>query len=512
MGKSVKIIVILAVMAIIASIIPLGAFSRETVPGIMAATDESPAGQAYATNDNESGRSGNAGSASDRLKESVILYVGSPVAYVNGVETRIDPGNIEVTPVIADNVEIVPVRFIAESLGGTVRWDQDSLTATVVLDGKSYKFTQGSNIMLAGNSSYSLGTEVRAYKGRTFVPLDKFVEVIGKKAFYNRGLIIISDAEVALDAEKDKELISEWITKLSYLPAVGSRDKLLSLLEEGQGRAGYDEHSIKVRLPQVDVGISMDGMITGWEAETSPTQGNVNQAAKVPEASAADMAAKSESGREQDYSSTNVQVQGVDEGDIVKTDGNYIYQVNKRRVVIAKVDTPDSMEIACILDYTDKDLTPQELYLHDGKLIVIGSSRAYFPVYKMKDGVRTEIYPSPRYSQDSVKLLIYDISDKKNARLVREVEMEGYYVSSRKIGPAVYLVANDDINYYRIQDNEVNITPYYRDTAEKDEYKSIGYDSIRYFPGAIHNNYMIVAGIDVDGSEAANVSTYLEQE
>jgi inhibitor of cysteine peptidase len=509
MGKSMKIIGILAVMAIMVTVIPFGAFSRETVPVILAAADEGPAGQTYGINDNKSSKSGNSDNARGRLEESVILYVGSPVAYVNGAETRIDPGNIEVTPIIADNVEMVPVRFIAESMGGIVRWDQKSLSATVVLDGKSYKFTQGSNIMLAGNSSYSLGTEVRAYKGRTFVPLDKFVEVIGKKAFYNRGLIIISDEEVALDAEKDKELISEWITKLSYLPAVGSRDKLLSLLEEGQGRAGYDEYSIKVRLPQVDVGVSVDGMIAGWEAETSPTQGSVNQAAKAPEAPAADMAAKSKSGHEQDYSSTNVQVQGVDEGDIVKTDGNYIYQVNKRRVVIAKVDTPDSMEIACILDYTDKDLTPQELYLHDGKLIVIGSSRAYFPVYKMKDGVRTEIYPSPRYSQDSVKLLIYDISDKKNARLVREVELEGYYVSSRKIGPAVYLVANDDINYYRIQDNEVNITPYYRDTAEKDEYKSIGYDSIRYFPGAIHNNYMIVAGIDVDGSEAANVSTYL---
>ena len=85
----------------------------------------------------------------------------------------------------------------------------------------------------------------------------------------------------------------------------------------------------------------------------------------------------------------------------------------------------------------------------------------------------------------------------------REVELGGSYVSSRKIGAAVYLVANDYINYYRIQDNvpddEPNITPYYRDTAEKDEYISIGYDSIRYFPGAIYDNYMIVAGIDVDG-------------
>ena len=30
-----------------------------------------------------------------------------------------------------------------------------------------------------------------------------------------------------------------------------------------------------------------------------------------------------------DYSTTNVQVQGVDEADVVKTDGEFIYQVNK---------------------------------------------------------------------------------------------------------------------------------------------------------------------------------------
>jgi inhibitor of cysteine peptidase len=510
-GRRVKITVILAVVAIIALAIPLGVFSRETVPGIMTAADEGPEDQNCGINNDGSGRSGDTDIIRERLNESVILYVGSPVAYVKGVETRIDPGNIEVTPVISDNVEMVPVRFIAESLGGSVRWDQDSLSATVILDGRSYKFTQGSSIMLAGGSSYPLGAEVWAYKGRTFVPLDKFVKALGKKVFYDRGLIIISDDEVALDTEKDKELISEWIAKLSYLPAVGSRDKLLSLLEEGQKRGTGDY--IEIILPQVDTGISVEKEIAAWEAEGSSTPGIANQAAKVAESPAADMAVADPSGREQDYSTTNVQVQGVDEGDIVKTDGNYIYQVSKRRVVIAKVDNPDNMEIAGILDYTDKNLTPQELYLHDEKLVVIGSSKAYFPIYKTKDGVRTEIYPSPRYSQNSVKLLIYDISDKRNARLVREVELGGSYVSSRKIGAAVYLVANDYINYYRIQDNvpddEPNITPYYRDTAEKDEYISIGYDSIRYFPGAIYDNYMIVAGINVDGNKPANISTYL---
>ncbi|MGC9345984.1 MAG: beta-propeller domain-containing protein, partial [Candidatus Bathyarchaeales archaeon] len=37
-----------------------------------------------------------------------------------------------------------------------------------------------------------------------------------------------------------------------------------------------------------------------------------------------------------DYSKTNIQVEGVDEADIVKTDGEYIYVISGQKVVIVK--------------------------------------------------------------------------------------------------------------------------------------------------------------------------------
>lgn len=485
MRKSVRIIGILAVMAIMISMVAFAAFSETSAPTAKADTVK----------------------ATD--KGSIILYVGSPLAYVDGAQTQIDPGNIEVTPVIINNVEMVPIRFIAESLGGVVRWDQKTLTATIVLGGKSYHFTQGSDKMTAGQSKLDLGAAVQAYKGRTFVPLDTFVEILGKKAFYDRGLIIISDEENAFDPAKDKELINDWIRKLSYLPAVGSYDKLVSLLEEGR-RMGA---SIIKGMNENIIGMDMPDMATTQESvranEALPPQAKT--AAPASDGSAAvesESIAGTGSDRD-DYSTTNVQVQGVDEGDIVKTDGNYIYQVNRERVVITKVDAPESMKVVSTLTFSEKNLNPQELYLHDKKLIVIGTSRASFPIRIMEDGIRKEIYPAPRYSQGSVKVLIYDMSDRENLKLLREVELEGRYVSSRKVGSALYLIANDQLNYNRIQNNEMNITPSYRDTALKEDYINIGYESIRYFPSTINNNYMIVAGIDVEGNEAANVSTYL---
>ena len=76
-----------------------------------------------------------------------------------------------------------------------------------------------------------------------------------------------------------------------------------------------------------------------------------------------------------DYSETNIQEQGVDEGDLVKTDGRYIY-VLKRSGTLVIVDTKDksssSMTIASITDLSASE-QPQELYVQDDRLSLITS-------------------------------------------------------------------------------------------------------------------------------------------
>ena len=506
MRKSVRLVGILAIMAIMISVISFTAFSGTTSPNSTAGVSKAAA--TIATADGlKDGESSGSDTAKAAGKGSVILYVGSPIAYVDGIQTQIDLANIEVTPVIIDNTEMVPVRFIAENLGGTVKWNQKTLTATIVIGTKSYNFTQGSDTMTAGQSRHALGAVVQAYKGRTFVPLDTFVEILDKKAFYDRGLIIISDEKDIFDPVKDKDMISSWIQKLSYLPVAGTYDKLVSLIEESwKAEFVYDIRMSKelngMEMPMMD---TTQGIVAN---EAAPSNEKTAGASDDSTTTASESVAGS-GPAQQEFSTTNVQVQGVDEGDIVKTDGSYIYHVNRERVVITEVDAPENIKVVSTLEYTDKNLSPQELYLHDQRLIVIGTSRAYFPVRVMENDIQKEMYPAPRSSQRSVKVLIYDMSDRANLKLLREVELEGNYVSSRKVGSSLYLIANENINYYQIQNNETNITPSYRDTTLKDEYINIGYDTIRYFPSTVYNNYMIVAGIDVEGNDAAHVSTYL---
>ncbi|NLZ29070.1 MAG: hypothetical protein GX887_08930, partial [Firmicutes bacterium] len=127
----------------------------------------------------------------------------------------------------------------------------------------------------------------------------------------------------------------------------------------------------------------------------------------------------------------------------------------------------------------------------------------------------TEIYPLLPFCQSTVTVKVFDIGDKAKIEEVREVKIDGSYVSSRKIGAALYFVANENIDIYRIMEDgkeaEWNCTPSYRDTAEDStDFVSIGYDEIRYFPEFTTPNYMIVGGINLNRmEEKVELQTFL---
>jgi len=68
----------------------------------------------------------------DMYKENILeMYVGKPKATLNGKEVQIDPNNPKITPIIKNGRTMVPVRFLAESLGCEVKWVAESKTILV---------------------------------------------------------------------------------------------------------------------------------------------------------------------------------------------------------------------------------------------------------------------------------------------------------------------------------------------------------------------------------------------
>lgn len=282
------------------------------------------------------------------------------------------------------------------------------------------------------------------------------------------------------------------------LPVVGSRDNLEKLLEKAQD---------KVFQPS---GIWFFGRGMGVAAVAEDVA--VAKSAAEPESAPPGGAY---------YSGTNVQVAGVDEADLVKTDGKYIYQVNRGRVVIVNAD-PQRMEVESILDF-EESFQPLELYVDEQYLVVIGNYYQQQPVLQpgpVKPGpVEPErgfaapdmriIYP-PYYARSMVKAVIYDHHDKTNLKKVREVELEGNYVSSRKIDDALYLVTNRYLGYHIMNEGEQVLLPSYRDSVAGDGYRNLNYGEIRYFPEFYTPNYLLVAGFDLgEPDQVVQVDAYL---
>lgn len=149
-----------------------------------------------------------------------------------------------------------------------------------------------------------------------------------------------------------------------------------------------------------------------------------------------------------DHSTTNVQVEGVDEADIVKNDGKYIYLVSENRVIICQAYPPSKSKVLSKSNF-ESNCIVNELYIGNNRLVAVGT----------------------RYSEKNHSNLtfikIWNTTDKSNPRVLREVEFEGSYSTSRKIGDFLYLVLNsypDNVLYDEEDIQCEDIIPKYRDT------------------------------------------------
>ncbi|MEK3764440.1 beta-propeller domain-containing protein [Solibacillus sp. FSL K6-4121] len=201
-----------------------------------------------------------------------------------------------------------------------------------------------------------------------------------------------------------------------------------------------------------------------------------NDMAKEESAMSMDNSAKSSGGPS--HSTTNNQVEGIDEGDITVTDGRYIYTIIDNKVAI--VDTKDLKVVKRIT--VGKDIYPNHLMIHDKTLIVGYSSY-----------VQTQKEP---YDGKSVSTVVfYDVTDAKKATLVREVGHDGGILNIRKSGNYLYVVSSLTPNYWMLQDTpNVELRPSTYD-GKKETIMPI--DKIRLLPESNEPNYLIVSAIDV---------------
>ncbi|MBI2101684.1 beta-propeller domain-containing protein [Candidatus Woesearchaeota archaeon] len=145
----------------------------------------------------------------------------------------------------------------------------------------------------------------------------------------------------------------------------------------------------------------------------------------------------SDSGASQ-YSTTNIQVEGVDEADFVKNDGRYIYTLTQNRLVIVDAYPADN---AKIVSETEIGGMPRNMLVNKDRLVVLSDDNAQVPYFAEFDFV-----PRPRYTQKT-HVFVYDIEDRSSPKLVNDYSINGYYFESRMIGDFVYFIAKDNVYF-----------------------------------------------------------------
>ncbi len=268
--------------------------------------------------------------------------------------------------------------------------------------------------------------------------------------------------------------ISKDVKTLSF----SSVDELNDFIKNSQGSSSYyggvSYYATRnVALESVDGGVAMDTAL-----------------AAAPMAEAA--GSKSS---DNDFSETNVQVAGIDEADILKTDGDYIYTVTGKVLYIIKAYPGEDAEIVSTIKF---DGTPKGLFVKDDKLMVFGD------FYDNQFFKRIDF--TPRSGMTFVD--IYDITDRNEPELTRQLKFEGSYFRGREKDGYAYILTST--------------TPYYRPVrpmpviVDGDVVKTVPVNDIYYFDIPYKNpvfiNIHALEIDDPDNMESKSVAVEYGQE
>lgn len=235
-----------------------------------------------------------------------------------------------------------------------------------------------------------------------------------------------------------------------------------------------------------------------------------NGAGVSAEASAAD-GEKGAADSEQNgvyYSGTNVQVPGVDEGDIVKTDGTYIYVLRDVELIIMKAENATVTEVSHTIVGSPWDMTgedgeiqkttekdPVDLYVVGDRAVILSS---YFSWVSDGKGDSEE-------NSNYVVVDIYDLTDRNAPKLLKSLGQDGYEITSRVIGDRLYLCTAYYVYGPDQSDPKLFVPCLYTDGASE----PIPYGCIGLLPQEDSTTYAVLTSYDIASAAMVNTQSVL---
>ena len=182
------------------------------------------------------------------------------------------------------------------------------------------------------------------------------------------------------------------------------------------------------------------GGVTPLAEPTIPgrTPADTTTAPSAPSASAKEAAPT--------YSTTNVQEEGVDEPDVVKTDGTTIFTVVGETLYAVAATGPGAPRIAGTLAL---GRSGGDLLLHGQRLLVIQSAGPVFDKPVASGGVARL---APVATQDQTLITEVDVRDPAALKVARTLTLDGQYVNARQNGATARVVLSSTPRAYAVAD------------------------------------------------------------
>lgn len=162
----------------------------------------------------------------NRKQNVVFLQIGNYATVSDGTLTWVDRDNKNVIPYIKDSRTMVPLRFLAEEMGATVGYDEQTRGITITLNGTVME-------LWADRADYFINGEARVMdcateilEGRTFVPVRFVSESLGKAVEWlnEERIVVVTPADSPWQRENPAEKAVLAEVRLSLSPL--GRDKI----------------------------------------------------------------------------------------------------------------------------------------------------------------------------------------------------------------------------------------------------------------------------------------------
>lgn len=215
-----------------------------------------------------------------------------------------------------------------------------------------------------------------------------------------------------------------------------------------------------------------------------------------------------------DYSTTNLQMEGVDESDIAKIDGSYIYTVEDKYIVITDIRDGKLEEVTRFLpkDCGAADRV-MEIYVDGDQLILVvqcyetsleENSKAGSDVETkdeensdketaVSDVAKDGAFCYKMNGKSTTQIQVYSIVDRKNPEFEGRLIQDGYYNTSRKIGDVVYLFTQ----YNMTSDVVGYVEKEYTSVIPKVNGEKVAASEI-YLPESSGESGILVSSLDVN--------------